>query len=288
MRPQRRLERAVCEQHAVFGEMRQRQAFERTEEGHAVLAGHGAAAQGGKADVARLARAGDAVAAAIRMLIERDAAAGGGGLAQHQRSARGRIDLHAVMGFDDLDVEALVECLGDALDHRGEQIDAQAHIARLHHDRAVGDALDHGVVGGRQSGGADDVHDAALGRDRDIGDGRGRHGEIQDAVGVLRHRPEIGREFDAVGRQAREYAGILAEQLRARRLQGSRQHRAFGVGNRSCQRPAHPAACPSNNQTHIGHGSPSPRPVAGAGSSGNRSGLQKARGAGLPSAQVQR
>ena len=51
-----------------------------------------------------------------------------------------------------------------------------------------------------------------------------------------------------------KHAGILAEQLRARRLQRAGQQRAFGLGNRTRQRPAHPAAGSSNNQAHVGHG----------------------------------
>ena len=167
-----------------------------------------------------------AVAAARRMAVQVDAAAGGGGLAQHQGGARRRVDLGLVVHFEDLDVEAFVERLRDALDQRRQQIDAEAHIAGLHHDGARGDALDHGIVGRRQPGGADDMDEAALGGDRDIGDGRARHGEIENAVGIGRQRPQIGREFDAVGRQAREHAGILAQQFRARRFQRAGQHRA--------------------------------------------------------------
>src|SRR4051794_25921126 len=115
MRPERGLQRAVGEQHAILRMMRQRQALERAEEAYAVIAGRGAAAQGRKADVAGLARAGDAVAAAVCMLVERDAAAASRRLTQHQCRTRGRVDLHAVMGFDDLDVEALIKRLGDAL-----------------------------------------------------------------------------------------------------------------------------------------------------------------------------
>ena len=48
------------------------------------------------------------------------------------------------------------------------------------------------IVGDRQPGGADHVHEAAFGGDCDIGDGRGRHGEIQNAVGVGRQFPQVG------------------------------------------------------------------------------------------------
>jgi hypothetical protein len=103
-----------------------------------------------------------------------------------------RIDLGAVMHLEDFDVEAFVERLRHALDQRGKQIDAEAHIARLHDDGARGDAADHGVIRRRQPGGSDDMHEPALCGDRDIGNGRGRHREIENAVGIRRHRPEIG------------------------------------------------------------------------------------------------
>ena len=121
-----------------------------------------------------LARTGMAVAAARRMLVERDLAAGCRGLAEQECGAGRRVDLGLVVHFQDFDIKTLVERLRDALDQRRQQIDAEAHIARLHHDGALGDALDDRIIGRRQSGGADDMHEAALGGDRDIGDGGGR------------------------------------------------------------------------------------------------------------------
>ena len=160
-----------------------------------------------------------------------------------KRGARRRVDLGLVMHLDDFDIETFVQRLRDALDQRGQQVDAEAHIAGLHHHGARGDALDHGHVGRRQAGGSDDVDEAALGGDRDIGDGRGRHGEIQNAVGIGRQRPQIGRELDAVLRQAGEHAGILAQQFRARRFQRAGQT-APGVSEmtRTSARPIRPPA----------------------------------------------
>jgi len=101
--------------------------------------------------------------------------------------------------FQNFDVKAFVERLRHPLDERRQQIDAEAHIAGPDHDSARGDALDHGIVGVGQPGGADDMNDATLGSDRNIGDGRARHGEVENAVGVRRQCPQIGRELDAVG-----------------------------------------------------------------------------------------
>jgi hypothetical protein len=69
------------------------------------------------------------------------------------------------------------------------------------------------------------VHQLPFGGDRHIGDGGGGNREIENAVGVRRERPEIGREFDAVFGQAGEDAGILAQQFRTRRLQRAGKHR---------------------------------------------------------------
>ena len=177
------------------------------------------------------------------------------------------------MHLQNFDIETLVERLRDALDQRRQQIDAEAHIAGLHHDGALGDALDHGVVGGRQAGGTDDMDEAALGGDRDIGDGSPRHGEIEDAVGIGRQRPQIGGKLDAIFGEAGEHAGILAEQLGARRFQRAGQYRARRLRDDARQRTAHPAAGPRNDQAHVRHSSSSSRGIAGAVSSGNQSRL---------------
>ncbi len=65
-------------------------------EDHVVVADRVAAAQRGKADIAAVAGAGDAVAAALADLVERDAARAGSGAAQGERSAGRRIGLAAM------------------------------------------------------------------------------------------------------------------------------------------------------------------------------------------------
>jgi hypothetical protein len=68
-----------------------------------------------------------------------------------------------------------------------------------------------------------------------------------------RQRPQIGRQQDAVGRQAREHAGILAQQFRTGRLQRAGEDGAGSFGDDTRQRAAHPAARPRNDQAHVGH-----------------------------------
>src|SRR5262249_38424466 len=109
MRPQRRLDRPMGEDRAIFGVMRQRQSLGGTAEDQAVIARRRAAAQRCKADVTGSARTGMAVAAARRMVCKLDAAAIGGGFTKHESSAGGSIDLGAVMHLDDFDIKALVE-----------------------------------------------------------------------------------------------------------------------------------------------------------------------------------
>ncbi len=131
-----------------------------------MIADDGAAAQRRKADVARLARAGMAVARAHGMFGEIDGAPARGGFAEQQRRARGRIDLHAVMHFENLDVPIGPERSGGLLHEHGENVDAEAHVARAHDRRMArggGDLRE--IVGGKPRR-ADDMRDARLRRER--------------------------------------------------------------------------------------------------------------------------
>ena len=132
-------------------------------EDHGVLADDAAAAQGGKADVAAPARAGVAVAHAHADVVELDAAALGGGLAEHQRRAGRGIDLVPVVHLEDLDVEVGVERFGDLAREGRQQVDAEAHVAGLDDGGVARGRGDLGLVRGRETGGADDVHDARVG-----------------------------------------------------------------------------------------------------------------------------
>ena len=131
------MQRAASEDHAILGAMGEFDPLGRPGKDHRMLAHHSAAAQRGEADIARLARAGDAVAAAFRMRGEIDAAAGGGGATEHKRSAGRRVDLFVVMHLENFDVVIVIERLRHALDQRRQEIDAETHIAGFH-DRLRG------------------------------------------------------------------------------------------------------------------------------------------------------
>ena len=94
-----------------------------------------------KADVAAAARTGDAVANPDRVLRQIDRRA-------PRRRPRpsisavpdGASTLSPVVHFDDLDIEVLVQRLGDAAGDGDQQVDAEAHVA----------GLDDGSVAGRR------------------------------------------------------------------------------------------------------------------------------------------
>ena len=111
-----------------------------------MIADDRAAAQRGEADVARAARAGEPVARPGAVLGKIDSAPMRGRLAEQQRRAGGRVDLHLVMHLDDLHVPGGAERLGGALHQNGEKIDAEAHIAGAHDDGALGGRGEGGEV----------------------------------------------------------------------------------------------------------------------------------------------
>src|ERR1700730_17019662 len=95
-----------------------------------VVADGVAAAQRGEADIAAAPRAGDAVAPALRHLVEAPAAPGSRGVAPSQRPTRRRVDLAAVSHDDDLDSPIRPEPRCGLLDQPQEQVDAEAGISR--------------------------------------------------------------------------------------------------------------------------------------------------------------
>ena len=181
-------------------------------------------------------------------------------VAEQQRGAGRRVDLLVVMHLDDFDVEFIAEGGGDALDQRGEQIDAEAHIAGFDDPRPFGRRRDDFFRLGGEAGGADHVHEAVRGRVFDQHRGGGRDGEIQHAVGCSQDGRGIGAHLDAVAAHPREFAGILPDRGGTRRLQRAGQNGAAGFGNCLDQGPAHPPPSTSDDEAHIRHGLSPVRP----------------------------
>ena len=128
---------------------------------HRVVAHDIAAADGGKADAAGLARTGVALAGEDADLGQRLAQLPGDGLADGQGRPRGGIHLVAVVGLDDLDV-GVGQHLRGQLDEPDGGIDARAHVGGLHDGDVLCSLLDVGALLGREAGGADDHLHAVL------------------------------------------------------------------------------------------------------------------------------
>src|SRR5450631_2514505 len=132
--PKRGLDGTARENAAIFRDMGEFDALARPRENHFVIADHRPATQARKADIANLAQARVAVPHADRMLFELNATAVRRRRAEEKRGAGGRIHLHAMMHFNDLDVVFRPERAGGLFDERGEEIDAKTHIAGSHDD----------------------------------------------------------------------------------------------------------------------------------------------------------
>ena len=198
---------------------------------------------------------------------------------EHQRRARGRVDLLVVVHFEDLDVEVLIERLGHALDQRRQQVDPETHVAGLDDHRALAGLRDQLVVLAAQPGGADDVHQPPARRELGEGDGRRRHGEVEEPVGLREQRLDLGGHAHAVLAQPRKLTGITADHGRSRRLDRAREGRAVHRRNGMDERAPHAPAGAGYDQPHIGHRF-SPR-QRGAGITGwRRERKQRQTGAG--------
>ena len=125
MGPQRRSYGATGEDRPILGMVADGDALAGSGEGHAVVAHHRAATQGGEADIAGPARAGMAVPGGNARLGEVDAAPHRGRLPEEEGRAGGRIHFHAVMHLDDFDVEILAQSRSDLPHETGEQVHAE-------------------------------------------------------------------------------------------------------------------------------------------------------------------
>ena len=243
------------EDRAVFGGMAQRDALAGAGKDHRMLAHHRAAAQGGKTDIAVLARAGMAVAAFHPMLVQRDLAAACRGLAQQQRGARGRIHLVAMVHFQHFDV-VVRQRPSRTFHQRTQQIDAQAHVARLHDHGMAGGGLDARLTLFVKAGGADDMDDARL--RRQVGDHGGNHrrGEIDHDLRIRQQSQRIGGQLDAIGLHARQCAAVQPQVGMAFHLQRAAQGQARALRDFANERAAHAAAGAGDDDLQIRHDAP--------------------------------
>src|SRR5690242_5934317 len=114
----------------------------RTGEDHPMLADDVAAAQRREADIALPSWTNVTVARAYALVPKRHVPASRGGGTEHERRARRRVTLVAVVHLQDLDVELRAERLCHALGEKREQVDAKTHIPGLDDGRMTGRRLD--------------------------------------------------------------------------------------------------------------------------------------------------
>ncbi len=85
------------------------------------------------------------------------------------------------------------------------------------------------------------------------GDGRGRHGEVEQPVGLREQRLEIGGHAHAVLAQPCKLTGVAADHGRPRRLHRAREDRAVHRRDGMDERAPHAPASAGHDQPHVGH-----------------------------------
>jgi len=137
------------------------------------------------------------------------------GLGNHQGGAGGGIDLLAVMGLDDFNVETGVEDCGCFLGQTDQDIDPQRHIGR-DKDRTLGGQLrQFTFLGILQAGGADDGRLFRLADQfKQIRQGR-RVGKINDDVEFDITSLGLGKNREGLAHRLVQVAARNNDQIRA-------------------------------------------------------------------------
>ncbi len=228
-------------------------------EDDAVLARHRAAAQRREADVALAADAVVPVPRLGGMAGEIDAAALRRRFSQQQGRSGRRVDLHAVVHLDDLDVVVGAQRLGRLADEHREHVHAEAHVAGLDDDRVAARGAELPEVGLAQSRGSDDMDEARLRRDLREGRGGGGVREVQHAVRRREGGQRVGGHGHAYGTQPRREPRILAERRGIPALYGRGQHDAGRPVDGPHERLAHAARRSDDHEPHVHDGIPPSR-----------------------------
>src|SRR5579875_809123 len=212
-----------------------------------VVANRIAAAQRRKADIAFAARAGNAVAGALRHLFEDDAAAEG------ERRPRRGVDLAAVMHLEDLDVPIGPEPTRHLLDDDQQHVHAKAHIRRPYERYGARGAAYRFALLGRQAGRADHHRFADGGGERGMRGGRFGRGEFDDDIAVAHQLFDVLADRDADPPDTGELADILIDVAAAGRFAAAGDGATRGRGDLGDQPPAHAAAAADAPQLNPSH-----------------------------------
>ena len=213
------------------------------------------AANGVKADIAALACAGNTVTAPVGHIGQIDPAPFGGGLTQHQRRARGRIDLVVVVAFDDLDIEILVQRSGDLFGQLHQQVDPKAHVARPHDHRVTRGRLQPGDLLIAHAGGANHMHTTRLRRQRSKFQRRFGRGEVDHGLRLRKCFQRIVGHGHAQRGTAHGRAHVLTDPVVTGAFDHADQSRLIALRHGLDQHLPHTARSPCDDDPrNMGHG----------------------------------
>src|SRR5258706_525723 len=237
---------------AARGAVRDLDALAGAGEKDGVVADRIAAARDREADRPRLALAGHAVAREHRVLLERGAARACGDLAQLERGARRRVDLHLVVHLEDFRVVIGAERLRRHRHQLHHHVHAHAHVGR--HDD--GDVLRGRVDLGkprRSKARRSDDHRAlraparAKVRERALG-----AGEVSGDLRGLGGRRGIGAD-DEPARRGAQVARIAPGPFAPGDVKRGGERHSFGRRRRLEERAAHAPAGSRDRDAHRVH-----------------------------------
>src|SRR5450755_2144119 len=223
-------QRALSEIHARRRAMREFDALAVAREYDRVIADDIAPAQRREADRARLAFAGDAMPRVDSVGLQASLERRGGGFAELQRRARGRVDLVPMMHFHDFDIVVVAEALRRDLDQLGQYRHADAHVRRIDDGDRAREIIERATVRLRQSGRSYHRRDTGLRTRRDLHHCPRRSSEVDQHVRRADRAGDVGPDDDT-GRAAEALARVAPDQAtgcnvdgRAQREIGSREH----------------------------------------------------------------
>src|SRR6266852_1848488 len=135
------------------------------------------------------------------------------------------------MHLENLDVELVIESLGNSLHERSQEIDPKAHAARLD-DASPARRRRYDLLMRRGEPGrtydVDETVSRTLSSQRDCG---GRNRKVDQAVRLGEQRRRFGAHSDAVATEACQLAGVASDYGGAWRLDCARQNNAIGFGD---------------------------------------------------------
>lgn len=223
------------EDRAVLGAVAELNALALSGKYDLMIARDSAAAQRGEADRPLGAVARQAGAANYRKIGKRGVPASGGGLAKQQCGARRRIDLGAVVHFDDFDVPGRAQPFGGFAHQSREQRDAKRGVAGLENRDVARGFVDQGMMRKAEPGGADQDRLSCGARGGEIGGERAGDSEIDEHVGFRRQRHRIAARVDAASKRravAGDRIGDGAAHPPCAAQNPDRRHRMLSQGSR--------------------------------------------------------